>query len=426
MKTNDNQSCNANSSQTLLIWGIIIFLVLTIVVIAMPWLLTHFSFLDLGVEKSNEIGDTIGGIMGPTVGLMGAALTFLAFWAQFDANKEQRRQFKETLETQKIAEQEQKARYEKEQAELRTRYETEQKKQTATFLTQRQQFEESQQLQQEQIVLQDKRMRIDLFENKLYTMLSIHRDNVNNMDLNTTKGRKVFLLMFNELRFIYWMMKKFYEVSPDVASPKRNLSNDEIYQVAYLTFFFGIGENSTPLIEDLGGIALKDFIANSHNYIHVQIAAWNNANSKFEIKTDTKTLIWDKSHTLGVGHLRRLSHYIRHLFQMVKFVDDQPSSLLNDIQKYNYITNIRAQLSVHEQILLYYNALSVLGQPWLAAEGNNSENYIIKYCMIKSIPLNSADFYRSPQDVFPRTNLSGKPMFEWIEIKERILNLVNV
>jgi hypothetical protein len=41
----------------------------------------------------NEIGDSIGGIMNPIIGLSASVLTFLAFYIQFKANKEQREFF---------------------------------------------------------------------------------------------------------------------------------------------------------------------------------------------------------------------------------------------------------------------------------------------------------------------------------------------
>ena len=64
-------------------------------------------------------------------------------------------------------------------------------------------------------------------------------------------------------------------------------------------------------------------------------------------------------YSFGVGHLRRLGHYIRHLFQTVKFVDDQPNEIISMEDKYSYVSNLRAQLSAHEQILLFYNSPKV-------------------------------------------------------------------
>lgn len=41
----------------------------------------------------NEIGDSIGGILNPIIGITGSILTFLAFYIQYKANKEQKKYF---------------------------------------------------------------------------------------------------------------------------------------------------------------------------------------------------------------------------------------------------------------------------------------------------------------------------------------------
>lgn len=409
MVNNNNETADSEeivekgiSSRQILRWGIFIFVLLVVFVSLLPLMVTHCSIASLYVDKSNGIGDTIGGIMGPVVGIIGAALTFLAFWAQYDANKEQRRQFIETIEKQKISDKDERERFEKEQ-----------KMRIADLLKQREQFNDTYEQQQQQIVLQDRRTRLDSFESKFYTMLSIHRDNVKSMDINKITGGKTFLHLLDELKFIYWVTKNYY----DTYKSNVVLNEHEIYQVAYLSFFFGIGEKSTPLVKDLGGFRLQQFIQNCHHHILNMPRA---SDEHYETNTTEGVLKWEIIHTLGVGHLRRLSHYIRHLFQTVKFVNDQDDKLLSPSQKYDYVTNLRAQLSVHEQLLLYYNALSVLGEPWLEIPNEKSENYLMKYCMIKSIPLNSTDFYLKAEDIFPERNNLGKPIFEWIEIRERV------
>ena len=57
-------------------------------------------------------------------------------------------------------------------------------------------------------------------------------------------------------------------------------------------------------------------------------------------------------------HQSELGHYFRHLYQIIKFVDD---STLEDADKYKYIRLIRAQLSSYEIILLFYNCLAKVG-----------------------------------------------------------------
>lgn len=54
----------------------------------MPWAFTSNSLLDF--TKTGQIGDTIGGIIGPFVAIAAAGLTFIAFWVQYKANIQQR------------------------------------------------------------------------------------------------------------------------------------------------------------------------------------------------------------------------------------------------------------------------------------------------------------------------------------------------
>ena len=40
-------------------------------------------------SRTGQVGDTIGGIMGPFIALIAAFLTFMAFWIQYRANEKQ-------------------------------------------------------------------------------------------------------------------------------------------------------------------------------------------------------------------------------------------------------------------------------------------------------------------------------------------------
>lgn len=360
---------DAERQKKMLNWIVTCRVIAVVLVPFIPGIVTNYSWgYDFDFNDYNEIGDAIGGVLGPTVGLIGAALTFLAFWVQFKANQEQKKALLE---------------------------------------------------QQIQIEGQSHRESRDLFENKFFTMLSIHRDNVKEMDINNDSGRKVFVRLTDELRFLYARIKQLSQSSDLSGETRASLSNDVLFQIAYLSFFFGIGEKSTPLVKDLVGDELHGFVEFTHEKMGKNGTSAANVDIR-EVEIDGKIFSWKYREMPGEGHLRRLSHYVRHLYQMVKFVDDQPEDFLSDADKYEYVTTLRAQLSAHEQLLLYYNALSILGQPWLSRVNDKSENYFEKYCMIKSVPLNSADFYKKPQSVFPGKNKLGKPMFEWVEIKERM------
>lgn len=64
------------------------FLVIALLICCLPWLLAKHSWLDF--STTGQIGDTIGGIMGPFIAMAAAGLTFIAFWVQYKANIQQR------------------------------------------------------------------------------------------------------------------------------------------------------------------------------------------------------------------------------------------------------------------------------------------------------------------------------------------------
>lgn len=398
-----------------LYWGIGILLVSIIISFFLPKLITDYSWMPLKVDKTSEVGDIIGGILGPIVGLIGVILTFFAFWIQYEANIQQRIQFNQSLNNEKASRLAEEKKNLEDQGLQNREFAIKQKQ----FAENQMQLINSQKLQQNHTLLQDKRARITIFESRFHSMLSIHRDNANNIEVNKIKGRKVFLHMLDELKLIFEL---FSEIYIQRTENDRNINEESLYNLAYLSFFFGIGKKSSPMVKDLAGENFFWFIEKSHKFITDQ---YENDKSKdytvFNI--NGKEYKWKNVYSLGTGHLRRLGHYIRHLFQTVKFVDDADLRLIDQQAKYNYISNLRAQLSAHEQILLFYNAISIMGQPWLMSLKGSNENYIERYCMIKSIPYNAADFYKKPSDYFSDKNLSGKSMFEWIEIKERMSKL---
>lgn len=64
------------------------FLLIAVIICCLPWLLAKHSVIDF--TDTGQIGDTIGGIMGPFVAIAAAGLMFIAFWVQYKANIQQR------------------------------------------------------------------------------------------------------------------------------------------------------------------------------------------------------------------------------------------------------------------------------------------------------------------------------------------------
>lgn len=64
------------------------FLLIAVVICCLPWILAKHTWIDF--TGTGQIGDTIGGIMGPFIAIAAAGVTFIAFWVQYKANIQQR------------------------------------------------------------------------------------------------------------------------------------------------------------------------------------------------------------------------------------------------------------------------------------------------------------------------------------------------
>ncbi len=319
--------------------------------LSFPYLFTSRSWFDLDFSDKGQVGDTIGGIAGPFIAIAAAILTFLAFWVQFKANEQQK------------------------------------------------------------IDLQ-----IERFENKFYSLIEIHRNNVSELIIGkSTKSRKAYISMFRELKYTYHCVLNYYNLY--YKTPDKKISDEAIYNISYLIFFFGVGANSSKVVLDLIGENYKDFFEGLEKFIKERKAEWRSRRKEKKsivIPAGNGAFELDILYMPCNGHTSKLSHYVRNLFQIIKYIDEQDEKIIPYKRKFQYAGTLRSQLSTFEQLLLYYNAVSVLGKPWI-------ENGLMeKYCMIKSIPLPLADFYVSPSEIFKEKNSFGETMFEWSEIKERI------
>lgn len=86
------------------------------------------------------------------------------------------------------------------------------------------------------------------------------------------------------------------------------------------------------------------------------------------------------------GYQYQLGHFFRHLFQAIKYIDEQPWWLLDFDKKRDYIKTLRAQMSNYEQALLLINSLSTVGREWEYAQETDDKKLISKYDIVKNIP----------------------------------------
>ena len=106
------------------------------------------------------------------------------------------------------------------------------------------------------------------------------------------------------------------------------------------------------------------------------------------------------------GHQYQLGHFFRHLYQSVKYIDEQPWWLLSQDEKYGYIKTLRAQMSNYEQAMLFVDSLTQLGRKW-EYENKQNKELISKYHLIKNLP-ESFISEMEPQYFYPKVDYEWK------------------
>ena len=96
-----------------------------------------------------------------------------------------------------------------------------------------------------------------------------------------------------------------------------------------------------------------------------------------------------------------LGHYYRQMYHTVKYVL-QPKWLTEE-ERYGYVKLLRAQMSDYEQMMLYYNSLSINGFAWKRSKSKTEiekMSLIARFRLIKNIPYHYDYFYFHPSDLF--------------------------
>jgi hypothetical protein len=226
------------------------------------------------------------------------------------------------------------------------------------------------------------------FQNKYFELIKMHRENVAEIKVGEDSGKKVFMIMVREFREIY-------KIASELSLAKKSgFTNEDLFRISYCALYYGVGPNSSRmLLEGLKGYDLS-YVLDLEKKLNDE---------------DTKLLVMKERHFKFrpfEGHQSRLGHYYRHLYQTVCFVDNQEI----DIDKYEYIKTIRAQLTTHEQALLFISSLSPLGKNWW------NKNLLVKYRLLKNIPIGFFD----PASEIDFESYFPEKYFEWQENRNEI------
>lgn len=304
----------------------------------------------LNLSNTGQIGDTIGGVTAPFVGVAVALLTFLAFYMQYQANKTHNLQFdKQSIEKER-----------------------------------------------------------EKHENKILYLIKQNRSIANDMAIgDDIEGPKCFSRMFNEFSTAYEIVNSFY--SKEISNGE--IENEEIINISFLIFYNGVGEtsntlnnailNKTPRSQEL--LAAIDSVVEHIDMNTIMIMTVKKTHGIRFNETKLKSL----EYVPFDGHTTRLGQYFRNLFHILNYTENIDVDLINKIEKYELIKSLRSQLSSYEQILIYFNSISVYGSPL------KDSGFLNVYGLIKNIPLPliafSGEIHNDYNDI----------EFEWNEIINR-------
>lgn len=242
-------------------------------------------------------------------------------------------------------------------------------------------------------------------ESTFMTMLEIVRQNSDNIYSKGKTGRYVFVLIneeFNQLVDI------FYHKLLSIPGNDRK----KVINIIWVIVFYGLSEEIWPFLEiklnTINEEILKDndFFAEIKKLRDDHSATLKNNNkikNRDRKSAKPQYLQWLKFD----GYQNQLGHYYQHLYQTITYIDTR--KILSYDDKKEYIKTVRAQLSVYELIVFYYNTLSDLGKAW---EGSKDENLrlVTKYRLLKNIPLTykAGTIEMKPEEDYPETLFTGQ------------------
>ena len=232
--------------------------------------------------------------------------------------------------------------------------------------------------------------QLQQFENQFFEMLHLHRENLNELNINLSPynkyftinnkiiGREAIKTIVLEINYLLDHLKKV-----------NNNINDN-FQDCFDIVFFGTKKNPP----------------------FTQKYDINNLNMKYDNTVKYSSFS---------GFSSILGHYFRHLFLTVHFIVNNEvfssySHLNAYVLKMKYLKLLRVQLSSFEQMLLFYNWLGGdLGSSW--EDANN--DFFTTYSLIHNIHLDnifmSSFIYENLNRLIDKYNMNNfeDPLFEF-------------
>ena len=343
-------------------------------------------------DFQGTLGDLFGGVFAPAVGLIGVFAGGLAFYAQYKANQDIKDQFKlqqfesqfyEMLALHKDNINEMKIEgYEFDEDGKKQKKDTTGRKIFVSMNT-------------ELLCIYNIIKKIYLIDSHAY---KVNRHKVNIITL-IKLSVKSYVSINSAIKNKTFNNKKIILITLENSNSVKNSSlswRKEIFILAYHVFFHSIEKTEFKYFKDINSRYLYDDlkkIFNNDNLIcdlflknvfyelkrirnnHYDFKLYNqdlNYNTIQNYFTFPKKIEKEFNGTKNLdllfnyepfdGHQSRLGHYYRHLFSMVNHVVKQEG--LSYEEKRDYLKILRAQFSIYELTLLFYNYYSGYGNNW--------------------------------------------------------------
>lgn len=205
-----------------------------------------------------------------------------------------------------------------------------------------------------------------------FKMLDYHTENVKQLNIShidptkkedKIEGRRAFVIFKLQLIELFGIVNK---IKNDL---KLELGNEEIIDIVYVSFYYGIDKDWEKFTEN-------------------KLSRYKRGNEIAKLLLEAKN-----SHPKKIGRTNQtsLSSYFRNLYNAVKLIDSD--EYLTTEEKKQYIKILRAQLSNPELYVFFFNIVSRFGKKW------KENGYIETYELIKNIPLGYLGDY-NPKDFF--------------------------
>ena len=218
--------------------------------------------------------------------------------------------------------------------------------------------------------------RTQTFEGTCATMLELHKQNVQEIEIELPggkkiKGRKAFPELVSEYCVLFDIVNQAIIRIVSEHKDECEKWKDEIEQLKLahkLTYGYFLYSPNTYMLTTDDSSNLYDLCSEVAKEVEKCMNKPFPPRCAFE------------RHTI-------LGHYYRHLYNMVKYIDTADN--IKSEHKDKYCKIVRSQLSDYEQILLYYNTLSPLGQAWNKPLGETDREkmcLIAKYRLLKNCP----------------------------------------